>query len=284
MKIKIYQVDAFTENLFGGNTSAVCPLEHWIDDELMQKIASETNLSKTAFIVAKENSTYEIRWFTPEHEVALCDHAALASAYVIFNHLDFEHEILTLSAIGGDIVISKENDLFALSFPTYMPTLYKEYNPIFGLAMGIEPLKILSNKDFILVYENEEIIKNLKPKIDILRSVDLRGVCVTARGQHSDFVFRYFAPKLGVKEDLITGSVCSQLAPYWSQVLQKHELKANQISSNRCSELICDLVDHHVVIKGKATLFMKGKIIIEERATPREPNALPAKSKFAIAV
>ncbi|MCH9813927.1 MAG: PhzF family phenazine biosynthesis isomerase [Epsilonproteobacteria bacterium] len=281
MKIDIYQVDAFTDAVFGGSTSAVCPLNSWIDDTLMQKIAAENNLTKTAFFVPIADSVYEIRWFTPTDEVALCDHAALASAYVIFNYIEIDAQKITLSTISGDLDITKEEDLLTLSFPAHMPELYTESNPIFSLSMGIEPLKVLKSKDYILIYENEDVIKNLRPNIDVLRSLDLRGVCITAKGKEQDFVYRYFAPKLEIDVDLIASSVCSQLVPYWSKVHHKNVLTADQLSQRK-GNLICEIQDTYVKIKGKAALFMRGEIIIEERTVPREGKN--TSHKFAIAV
>jgi len=281
VKINIFQVDAFTDNVFNGITSAVCTLNKWIDDALMQKIAAETNLSKTAFIVKMEPSLYEVRWFTPKIEVTLSDHTALASAHVIFNHLDSNLKEVTLRSIAGDINIIKDEDLLSLRFTANMPTLYNESNPIFSLSTGIEPLKVLQSTDYILVYENEEIVKNLNPNIEVLKSLDLRGVCITAIGEDHDFVFRYLAPKLGISDDLVTGSVCSQLAPYWSQVLEKKSLKVTQFSERK-GELICELEEDSVIIKGKATLFMKGEIIIEERKFARSGQGVQAKLAVAV--
>ena len=282
MKIDIYQVNAFTNSTFSGNTSAVCPLEKQINDTLMQHIAAETNLSKTAFIHKIEANLYEVRWFTPTTEISINDHAALASAYVIFNFLEKDLNEITLKSISGDIKITKNKNMFSFGFTYNMPELHRENNPIFSLSTGIEPLKVLKDKDYILVYENEEIVKNLHPKIEVLKSLDLRGVCITAKGDDCDFVFRYFAPKLGVNEDLVTGSLCSQLAPYWSQVLNKKSLNAAQLLPSRKSDLICELNDDKMIIKGEATLFMKGEIIIEERKTPRDGEQ--QKSKLAVAV
>jgi PhzF family phenazine biosynthesis protein len=281
MKINIFQVDSFTDDMFEGYTSSVCALPTSISDELMQKIAAETNLSKTAFVTKLDHTKYEVRWFTPTTEVTLSDHASLASAYVIFNHLNTNLTKIVLKSLGGDMVIEKDGDLFSLNFPSKMPSLYEENNPIFDLAIGSEPLKVLSNLDYILVYDNEEIVKNINPKIDIFKSLDLRGVCVTARGSDNDFVFKYFAPKLDIDPGIVTGSVCSQLAPYWSKVLGKETLTAHQLSSRK-SDIICDINDDFVSIKGKAKLFMKGEIIIEQRSAHRSLNE--PHSKLAIAI
>jgi len=281
VKIDIFQVDAFTDNVFNGITSAVCPLEKWIDDSIMQKIAKQTNLSKTSFIVKIAESIYDIRWFTPETEITLSKHTALASAYVIFNHLDKNLSKVTLKSIAGDIEIANDDDLMSLNFDLHMPILYNQSNPIFSLSTGIEPLKVLESTDYILVYENEDIVKNITPNVEVLKSLNLRGVCITSVGDNSDFVFRYFAPKLGVSDDLVTGSVCSQLAPYWSQVLNKKKLNAKQYST-RTGELECEVKETTVIIRGKATLFMKGEIIIEQRKNSREIEN--ETSRFAIAV
>ncbi len=280
MKIDIFQVDAYTDKMFSGSSSAVCPLKEWIDDTLMQNIAQEMNLGKTAFIVKKESSLYEIRWFTPKSEITLFEHAALASAYVIFNYLDKMLDSVTLKTLDSDIVISRDGDNIFFNFKSHMPVLHNESNPIFGLSMGIEPLKVLKSQDYILIFENEDTIKDINPKIDVLKSLDLRGVCIAARGDESDFVFRYFAPKLGISEELVISSICSQLAPYWSQVLSRDKLKVLQLSK-RQSTLNCDVKDDVVTISAKATLFMKGSIIIEERKTPRDDSST---SKLAIAL
>jgi len=281
VKINIFQVDSFADKIFSGITSAVCPLDEWIDDSIMQKIAAETNLSKTAFIVKIEPSLYEVRWFTPKIEVTLSNHTALASAYVIFDHLEPDLEHVTLRSTASDIKFSKEGNLLSFSFEKSMPTLYNESNPIFSLATGIEPLKVLESTDYILVYENEEMVRNLKPNLEVLKSLGLRGVCITARGEDSDFVFRYLAPKLGINDDLVTGSVCAQIAPYWSQVLEKNSLNAIQYSE-RQGKLICELDEDKVTLKGEVTLFMKGEIIIEERKFPREE--IPTEQKLAVAI
>ena len=281
MKIDIFQVDSFTDNVFSGITSAVCPLDTWIDDSIMQLVAAQTNLSKTAFLVKVEPSVYEVRWFTPEIEVTLSNHTALASAYVIFNHLDTKLNQVILKSTASEIKFSKDGDLISLTFEKNMPKLYNENNPIFSLATGIEPLKVLESTDYILVYENEEIVKNIKPNLEVLKSLGLRGVCITARGENSDFVFRYLAPKLGINDELVTGSVCSQLTPYWSQVLDKDELQIVQYS-DRKAKLTCKIKGDKVTIQGEATLFMKGQIIIEERKLAREASS--TEKKLAVAI
>lgn len=281
MKIHIFQVDSFTDSMFGGYTSSVCALPKKISDELMQKIASETNLSKTAFLFKIDEATYEMRWFTPRTEITVSDHTSLASAYVIFNYLDQNLTKITLNSLNGSIEVLKENEYISLNFDARMPTLFKENNPKFSLSTGIEPLKVLSGLDYLIIYENEDIIKNLKPNVEVFKSLDLRGVCLTARGNNSDFVFKYFAPKLENCSDLVTGSICAQLVPYWAKVLDKNNLKVLQLS-DRTSEMICDLDNNNISVKGKAKLFMRGEIIIEQRASPRESNSKIRKMAIAL--
>ena len=259
MRLDIYHVDTFTSKIFGGNGACVCPLKEWIDDNLMQKIALENNQSATAFFVKNENR-YDIKWFTPKKEVMLCGHATLASAYIIFNYLDKTLDSIIFDSKSGILSVNKDDKLISLNLPASMPEL-SENNPLFTVALGIAPLKILQQDDYILIYENEEIIKNIEPDFEALKNLDLRGVCISAKGDDSDFVYRFFAPKYGINEDNVTGSICSQLVPFWAQVYQKNHLKAKQLSK-RGGEILCKLENERVEIKGEAILYMKGQIII----------------------
>ena len=254
---KIYQVDAFTDKVFSGNPAAVCPLDRWLSDDLLRKIAMENNLSETAFYV-KKGDQYEIRWFTPTIEVDLCGHATLASAYVLFN---FEHhyqnEITFYSPRSGILTVRKDGDLITLNFPT---DVYGKIDLFPALAAGFreKPLEAYKGKtDYMLVFDNEDEIRNMKPDFLAIGKLDSRGVIVTARGRGVDFVSRWFGPQTGVDEDPVTGSAHTTLTPYWSGILGKTELTAAQLSA-RTGYLECRLLGDRVEISGKARIYMTG--------------------------
>lgn len=262
MKVKIYQIDAFTDRLFGGNPAAVCPLKKWLPDELMQKIASENNLSETAFYVKNKNN-YEIRWFTPTIEVDLCGHATLAAAYVIFECelKKNKKEILFYSKRSGNLLVTKEKDSLTLNFPIDKIT-YLKSSKKFAKCFSIQPKEIIQGKyDVMLVYENEEQIKNLVPNFEEIRLIPNRGIIVTAKGNEVDFVSRFFAPQSGINEDPVTGSAHTTLIPYWNKILNKNEFIAKQLSE-REGFIKCKYLNERIEISGKAKLFLKGKIYI----------------------
>ncbi|OFX85402.1 MAG: isomerase [Bacteroidetes bacterium GWF2_33_16] len=260
--IKIFQIDAFTNKLFSGNPAAVCILENWITDELMQCIAAENNLAETAFVVAK-GEKFEIRWFTPAVEVDLCGHATLATAFVLYNYLDYKaKEILFYSPRSGELRVSKQNDTLFLDFPT---DILKQVNNIHEIkkCIGIEPLEVFKGKtDYIAVINNETEIKNLKPDLIETNKLIARGLIVTAKGDKADFVSRFFAPQVGINEDPVTGSAHTSLIPIWSAKLGKKEMKALQLSK-RGGELICIDNGNRCLIGGQAKLYMTGEINIE---------------------
>ncbi len=262
MKISIYYVDAFTQKLFSGNPAAVCPLDYWLDDQMLQKIALENNLGTTAFFV-KSNKRYEIRWFTPKKEVFFCGNATLASAFVVFNFIEKDSSKISFIHHGDEIVVTRgDNDLLSLSFPASMPKL-GHYSPLFDLAFGMDPLKVLqSGENYILIYENEQVVRNLKIKREVLPRLNMQGIYVTAKGENCDFVFRFFAPNSGIKGDSYSKSVCSEIAPFWSKVLNKKVLVSHQLSQ-RGSEIICEVDNKMVNIKGKSVLCMQGIMYIE---------------------
>ena len=263
MTLSIYHVDAFADTVFKGNPAVVCPLETWLEDDTMQKIATENNVSETAFFV-KEGDDYRIRWFAPKGEVDLCGHATLASAFVLFNYLDEGRESIDFRYKKGTLTVKKAaNGALTLILDAKMPTPDSEYLTLFNATIGEEPIQVLRGLDYILIYENEEIIRNIKPRFDALKSIDLRGICITARGDDKDFVYRFFAPKLGINEDFITGSACKSLVPFWSKVLDKKELKSAQLSP-RGSDIECTLLEeeNRVAITGHAVLYMRGEIYL----------------------
>ncbi len=264
LKIPIYQVDAFASKIFGGNPAAVCILDSWLDDETLQAIAAENNLSETAFLVkANSDHEYEIRWLTPVTEVALCGHATLASSYVLFECRGHSSkEIVFHTRKSGQLKVSKINDgLFELDFPARET---QQRTAPSGLcdAIGIDPEAVfLANEDFMLVLNNELDVHRISPNFNALSQVECRGVIVTAPGENSDFVSRFFAPRVGINEDPVTGSAHCALIPYWSDRLRRDRLLARQISA-RGGELFCENSSGRVKIAGRAVLFFEGEITI----------------------
>jgi PhzF family phenazine biosynthesis protein len=261
MKLKLYQVDAFADRLFSGNPAGVCPLEKWIPDELMQNIAMENNLAETAFFV-KEGNIFHIRWFTPVLEVDLCGHATLASAHVIFKHLNFKEEKIQFKSKSGDLSVKKENDFLILNFPT--DTLEKTETPIaLAEGLGIAPKEAYKGiSDYLLIYDNQKQIEKIQPDFRLLSKVIARGIIITAIGNDCDFVSRFFAPLSGINEDPVTGSAHTTLIPYWHKVLHKTEMTAMQLSKRK-GKLKCKYLGERVEIGGKARTYLIGEIETE---------------------
>ena len=260
MNLTIYQVDAFTKEAFKGNPAAVCPLDEWLDAELMQRIALENNLSETAFFVKKDD-IYEIRWFTPTFEIDLCGHATLASAFVIFEILKAEDARVEFhSHKSGALSVEKKGDRLVLDFPS-RPVSPVEIPDGLIEAIGKQPKEVFKARDYFLVYETEQEIADLKPDFSALLKIDTHAVIVTAKGDSADFVSRFFAPEVGINEDPVTGSAHCNLIPYWAEKLSKTELFARQISA-RGGELFCELNGNRVKIGGNAALYMKGEIYV----------------------
>ncbi len=260
MELKIYQLDAFADKVFTGNPAAVCPLETWLPDDILQKIAMENNLAETAYYV-KEKEGLRIRWFTPAVEVDLCGHATLASAVVLFNHEGYEGNQITFNSRSGPLTVTKDSDLLTLNFPT--DTISEiDLSPELTNPFDIKPVKALKGKtDYMLVFESESVIKKLQPDLRQIAKLKARGVIVTAKGDTVDFVSRFFGPQSGVDEDPVTGSAHTSLIPYWSKVLGKTEMNAIQCSS-RGGKLKCKLKGDRVEISGQAKTYLIGKIFI----------------------
>ena len=260
MKIPIYQIDAFASKVFAGNPAAVCPLGGWLEDGLMQAVAQENNLSETAFFMPLDQG-YHIRWFTPAAEVDLCGHATLASAYVIFTHMDPSRTRVTFKSRSGPLTVSREGDLLAMDFPAQPPAPC-DAPPALVEALGIGPAEVLRCEDYFVVLPSEKDVTGVDPDMGLLKKVDLRGVIITAKGEESDFVSRFFAPKYGVNEDPVTGSAHCALIPYWSKKLGKKDLMARQVS-RRGGELFCKDKGDRVVIAGRTVAYMEGTITIQ---------------------
>jgi len=261
MEILIYVVDAFTEKVFSGNPAAVCPLSEWPDDKTLQSIASENNLSETAFFV-RENDHYSLRWFTPKVEVNLCGHATLASAHVLFNHLNYSESALHFNSKSGRLVVKKEQDFLQMDFPVNNPSRISSPSQLVR-GLGSQPIEVLQSQDtYLAVYENEEDVLSVSPDFGIIEQLDVPYIIITAKGKSSDFVSRFFAPQVGVPEDPVTGSAHCSLIPYWAETLGKNILHAIQVSK-RQGVLYCEYCDDRVKIGGKAVTYSSGSIYID---------------------
>lgn len=259
MELKIYQIDAFAGKLFSGNPAAVCPLENWLEDDILQNIALENNLSETAYFIGAEGS-YHLRWFTPLAEVDLCGHATLAAAYVIRHEIGDIVAPLRFQTKSGELRVTCDGNSFTLDFPLQSP---HPCEPPPGLidSLGVKPLAVYAAEDFLVRCDNEQTIRKLRPDYTGLLKLPLRGVMVTAPGDRVDFVSRWFGPKVGVNEDPVTGSAHTTLAPYWAQELDKNVLEAEQVSS-RGGQLTCRVEGERVFITGNAVKYMQGTIYI----------------------
>ncbi len=257
----IYQVDAFTNKLFGGNPAAVIPLEKWLDDGLMQEIAAENNLAETVFFVPK-GVGYHIRWFTPELEIDLCGHATLACAFILFEYLGYSKSEIIFYSKSGELIIQREGDKFQLNFPSRMPVRVTEYPEQLLNGLGIsDPLGVYKSRDYVVEVATEKEVLNLTIDISLLNQIDVIGIIVTAPGKDCDFVSRFFAPNCGIPEDPVTGSAHSTLIPFWSEKLGRDVLHAKQLS-RRGGELWCKNLGDRVTMSGNCVFYMKGEINI----------------------
>lgn len=259
MKLKQYQVDAFTDRIFGGNPAAVVPLPSWLDDSLLQAIAEENNLSETAFFVPAEKG-FQLRWFTPVREVDLCGHATLATAHVIFERLGHSQQIITFETRSGDLFVKQQGALLEMDFPASPPTPC-EISEKLVLGLGRRPIEVLAAEDYLAVFDCEATVRAITPDQSALSQLDLRGVCITAPGNEVDFVSRFFAPRFGIPEDPVTGSAHCELAPYWANKLGKNLLRAKQVS-RRGGDITCELKADRVILSGSAVIFMEAEIAI----------------------
>lgn len=257
--LEIYQVDAFTDRLFGGNPAAVIPLKDWPEDALMQQIALENNLSETAFFLPAAEG-FHIRWFTPLAEVDLCGHATLATAHVLWSELGYEGDELTFDSRSGKLRVEKLEAGYRLDFPADEPEEAAQAPPALFKGLGLIPAKILKGKeDYLVILKKEEEVRSLRPDFKELAALEARGLIVSATGSRSDIVSRCFYPAVGVDEDPVTGSAHTTLAAYWTAKLGKTRIHARQLSA-RGGELICTLSGDRVLIEGKAVTYMRGKV------------------------
>lgn len=263
MNLSIYQVDAFAESVFKGNPAAVIPLEHWLEESIMQQIAMENNLSETVFFVKNEEG-YHIRWFTPEYEIDLCGHATLAASYIIKNFIEPPiKEIRFTTQKAGPLKTYCNEGAYTLDFPARMPQACEAPEKLL-LSLGVSTaVEVLKSRDFFVVLPNEEAVRNLQPDYSLMKELDTIGVIATAKGQSADVVSRCFYPGAGIQEDPVTGSAHCNIVPYWSEKLNTTKLNCSQLSP-RGGELSCELNGDRVLLSGKCVLFMEGKIYLEE--------------------
>jgi PhzF family phenazine biosynthesis protein len=259
MKLPLYQIDAFTGTRFRGNPAAVCPLESWLPDDLLQAIAAENNLSETAFCVAVADG-WELRWFTPVTEVDLCGHATLAAAQVLFSTGRARVEEITFHSRSGPLCVRREDGLLTLDFPAKTPEPCPAPEALTA-GLGRAPVSCLRAADYLAVFSSQREIEEITPDFGILRKLDLRGVIITAPGGECDFVSRFFAPNCGIDEDPVTGSAHCALTPFWAGRLGKTSLTARQLS-RRGGELRCRLAGDRVLISGEAVLYLEGTITV----------------------
>lgn len=262
MKLKQYQVDAFASKVFKGNPAAVCPLRQWLSDELMQSIAAENNLSETAFFVPSARG-FHLRWFTPTLEIELCGHATLAAAHVLFEHLGYVQTSILFETLSGDLIVQKKGDLLLMDFPA----ITSQSMPIPSAlveALGVQPREVRIADIYIAVLDNEAQVLAIKPDMEKINQLELRAVVVTAKGDHVDFVSRYFAPRVGIPEDPVTGSAHCKLMPYWAEQFGRNRLSARQISA-RGGDVQCELVGDRVILAGNAVTFMEANIFTSEQ-------------------
>lgn len=262
MKLPLYQIDAFTDKVFGGNPACVVPLQDWLPDDVLLKIAKENAVAETAFFVDKGEKIH-LRWFTPEIEMDLCGHATLATAHCLHSILNYPHNKIVFETLSGDLTITIEKDLYSMDLPSRMPVASK-LPEIIQKSLNIVPKEVLKSRDYVLVYDSEEEIKNVKVDRQTFDQINLDpgGVVVTAVGDNCDFVSRYFTPQSSILEDPVTGSSHCSLVPFWSSRFNKDNLDAIQVSE-RVGVLKCQNKKDRVIISGKAKTYSEGSLWIE---------------------
>lgn len=263
MKLKIYQIDAFTDTVFKGNYAAVVILKEWLSTELMQQIATENNLSETAFVFKNTQNIYEIRWFSPITEIDFCGHATLAAAFVIFKeNVVLEKIIFTAKAVGDLSVEKLDSDYIQMSFPNRKPKVVDSIPQELLNGLSITPKEVLLNQQaYFAILSKEEDVYSVKTNLNELKKLAPYDVVVTSKSTEYDFISRYFWPANGGEEDPVTGSIHAGLAPYWAEKLNKNELIAHQ-ASKRGGLLKCKVLEDKVIISGQAVLYLEGYITI----------------------
>jgi len=273
MKLDLYQVDAFTDKIFAGNSACVVPLEEWLPDDMLFKIAKENAVAETAFFVpysspppgggGSESGEFDLRWFTPGIEMDLCGHATLAAAHVLKNCLGYQGDTITFHSESGVLKVTIHKDLYTMDFPSRMPEPAILHDVIKS-SLNKQPVEVLLSRDFVLVYDHEQDVRDIqinRQRVDQI-NLDPGGIIITAPGDHCDFVSRFFTPQASIFEDAVTGSAHCSLIPYWSKQLNKKSLVALQLSE-RVGKLICEDKGERVLIAGNARTYSVGTLWTE---------------------
>jgi PhzF family phenazine biosynthesis protein len=257
MKLNLYQIDAFTDKIFGGNPACVVPLESWLPNDLLLKIAKENAVAETAFFVDKGDKIH-LRWFTPEIEMDLCGHATLATVHCLKTILNYKSNTIVFETLSGDLTVIVENDLYKMDFPSRMP-IPATLPEVITDSLSIKPKVVLKSRDYVLVYDDETQIRNIVINRSLFDQINLApgGVIITAKGDDCDFVSRFFTPQTSILEDPVTGSAHCSLIPFWSERLHKKELIALQVSE-REGKLFCEDKGNRVIISGQAKTYSIG--------------------------
>ncbi len=267
MRIPYYQVDAFTDQVFGGNPAGVCLLEAWLPDSVLQRISLENNLSETAFLVPRGDGEFDLRWMTPTVEVDLCGHATLAPAYVLFSEREFAGESICFHTKAGALGARREGELIMLDFPAWPAQPSGNVPGLLAEALGWMPREVRKTRDYLAVFSSAEEVLGLKPDMASLARLDCLGVICTAPGTDCDFISRFFAPGAGIPEDPVTGSAHCTLVPYWADRLGKQKLHARQLSA-RQGELFCEHRGDRVGIGGRCALYSRAHLEVPMDTTP----------------
>lgn len=261
MQLPLFQIDAFSSRVFGGNPAAVCPLDRWLEDEVLQQIARENNLAETAFFTGGDGA-YELRWFTPTTEVDLCGHATLASAFVLYEEMGERADRIRFETRSGPLFAEREAEMVSLDLPLWEDRPVEEVPDDLVEGLGVRPSAVFTTSsatNFFAVFEKESEVRAIRPRFDLLERLHPHGVVVTAPGDLADCASRYFAPSYGIPEDPVTGAVHCGLAPYWSKRLGRLGIHAHQVSS-RGGELFCEVRGDRVGISGNAVKYLTGRI------------------------
>jgi PhzF family phenazine biosynthesis protein len=259
MKLPLYQIDAFTSRVFGGNPAAVVLMDEWLADERLLAIAAENNLPETAFVIPRADVS-PLRWFTPSIEMDLCGHATLAAAHVLFTHRFPSLERMTFSSRSGNLVVTKRGDRLVLDFPSRPGNLVEDTGPLVA-ALGLKPSAAYQARDLLAIVESEEDVRAFQPDFTRIAALDAMGLILSAPGKNVDFVSRFFAPRAGVPEDPVTGSAHCTLVPYWAERLGRRKLTAKQLST-RGGDLECELLGDRVLMAGNAVEYLQGEISV----------------------